>query len=491
MGKYQSFHATGIGSSHVKRGIGCEDFSGSISTEQYHIAAVADGHGDPSCFRSSAGSKYAVNIAIESLESFAKNIYTHGMMAQMESVRARENMIRQLGNCIVGKWSLTVMEDLRENPITEQELELAQNYAEAYRRGDRLEHIYGTTLIAALLTPDFLLVFHQGDGRCVVIHEDGVIDQPVPWDNRCHDNVTTSMCNSDAAQSIRSYFLPLDTDHIIACYCATDGVEDSFETQKQVNAYFAKTTCNAYDIGMEQFVKEYEDYLPAFSASGSGDDISISGIIDLEAVEKFYDTFATMSKVSDSELLMNKAKSRLGSMERKRRILKERYEESCRIYEASKESVSRNQTLLDRVMEMLASAKKDYAQSEQALAEAAEKMQKTKAELDEYMEQYHHYEEIYQQNNDVLNASVAKLARIFCRLRDPAGENPQATEEANDEEESNADTDKQNVCVKVGEPCGTALEEDIAECVMQKPEPTDNLSEKSEDETTKKDELIK
>lgn len=124
-------------------------------------------------------------------------------------------MIRQLGNCIVGKWSLTVMENLRENPITEQELELAQNYAEAYRRGDRLEHIYGTTLIAALLTPDFLLVLHQGDGRCVVIHEDGVIDQPVPWDDRCHDNVTTSMCNLCVIQMQHRVSVPISSRWIL------------------------------------------------------------------------------------------------------------------------------------------------------------------------------------------------------------------------------------------------------------------------------------
>ena len=37
-----------------------------------------------------------------------------------------------------------------------------------YDRGERLEHIYGTTLIAGLLTESYLLLIQQGDGRCVV-----------------------------------------------------------------------------------------------------------------------------------------------------------------------------------------------------------------------------------------------------------------------------------------------------------------------------------
>lgn len=56
---YQSFHFTSIGASHIKKGTVCQDFSASVETEKYKLAAVSDGHGGADYFRSDRGSRFA------------------------------------------------------------------------------------------------------------------------------------------------------------------------------------------------------------------------------------------------------------------------------------------------------------------------------------------------------------------------------------------------------------------------------------------------
>jgi hypothetical protein len=85
-----------------------------------------------------------------------------------------------------------------ENPLTLDERAKCDRYLDRYDRGEKLEHIYGTTLIAGLLTDKYLLLLQQGDGRCDVFDANGEVSQPIPWDDKCFANVTTSLCEDDA-----------------------------------------------------------------------------------------------------------------------------------------------------------------------------------------------------------------------------------------------------------------------------------------------------
>ena len=55
-----------------------------------------------------------------------------------------------------------------KNEVSEDDLSEAGIYSETYRQGQRLEHLYGTTLIAALMVSKYLILIQQGDGRCDV-----------------------------------------------------------------------------------------------------------------------------------------------------------------------------------------------------------------------------------------------------------------------------------------------------------------------------------
>ena len=297
-----TFHKSVRGHLHILRELPCEDFSGSFSDEKgrYYIAAIADGHGDPACFRSNRGSRFAIEIAIDCLKTFADTVYeSDGSRTRYEEIlltspREREALVRHLTDTITAKWTDCVYSDLENDPPNADERD--EKYKENERRGT-LEHIYGTTLIAGIMLPSFLLLIHQGDGRCDVFYSDGHVDQPIPWDDRCVDTATTSLCDSDVMESFRHCVINLEENPVIACFMGSDGVEDayrdSYEDMAGVHTFYKDVLVHACTMDEEQFESFLEEMLPEFSAvgrfsqSGSGDDVSVAGIVSKESAKQF------------------------------------------------------------------------------------------------------------------------------------------------------------------------------------------------------------
>lgn len=362
MGKYYAFHMTVKGYLHEKKAIPCEDYSGSFSVPdtaaggQFHIAVVADGHGDTACMRSGLGSRKVVEIAKECLTEFAESVI--GEMQECKDAPdqyrgyqritdmldkaavcgrdarniAKARVPESLTNAIVSRWYAFVNEDLRQNPLSEEELGQSGRYEDEYREGRRLAHVYGTTLIAALMLPGYLLLIQQGDGRCDVFYEDGTVDQPIPWDERCHENVTTSMCDEDAPASIRSRVISLKDKKVIACYLGSDGVEDAYRDMEGTHMFYRGLTCELAERGTEGFEAYLAEMLPGFSQTGSGDDVSVSGIVDLECIRAFVLVFRMKIRQYDLKDELNRYENRIISMSRKHGILRELVDEAEKEY---------------------------------------------------------------------------------------------------------------------------------------------------------------
>ncbi len=430
-----SFHKTVRGYMHVMRDIICQDCSASFAEDDdlFHIAVVADGHGSSVCMRSNIGSEMVTEIAKEELENFASYIlynrkreiakkeleelnsflqnqksdsYFFRMfgaeevsfeesLAAIEMTKEngegydglsfpedKEVLIKKLTDSIVFRWNKAVNEHFAVNPFTEQEFELAGEYAEQYRRKMEIEHAYGTTLIASLRVKDFLILIQQGDGRCDVFYGDGEVDQPIPWDENCHENVTTSMCDFDAEKRIRSCVLDLRKRKIVACYLGTDGVEDSYRNMEGTHAFYQNLSCYIVENGTEEFEKYLEELLPEFSKRGSGDDISVAGIIDLEGIQElseFYDREIEAYHISN---MMQQYESKKISMTRKHEILRQKEEsarlalekerENCREYIEKRAAANREkeelERQLDQVKQILTQKEQDILQIENALA---------------------------------------------------------------------------------------------------------------------------
>lgn len=327
-----TFHKTVHGYRHIQEGEPCQDSSTSFVEvdEEYRIISIADGHGDPACHRSDRGSKFAVDIAEKCLRDFAVAILSGDM--PFDYPRQRSECVQQLTNTIISKWHGAVRNDLLSNEVTDDDLKDADRYEEAYRRGERLEHLYGTTLIAALLVKKYLILVHQGDGRCDVFYTDGTVEQPIPWDERCQGSTTTSMCDKDVFSSIRTKVIDLEERDIVACYIGSDGVEDSYYnnewTQLGTHRFYMDLTCKLHECGTEGFDAYLNEMLPAFSKSGSLDDVSVAGIVDLEKSLNLIEGYKSkVLKYDHSETLrigLEEAKNKVVSMTRKHGILSER-----------------------------------------------------------------------------------------------------------------------------------------------------------------------
>lgn len=387
-----TFHETVRGHLHVMNEFPCEDSSSSFSAEngRYHIAIVADGHGSKSCFRSNYGSKVATEVALECLQQFAEATLASEELEErfykdiFSNPRYRHMTVRRLTDTILAEWHDCVLEDYKNNPPTLEEM---GESATEYQNGKNPAHIYGTTLIAALKIPQCLILLHQGDGRCDVFYEDGSVDQPIPWDSRCEDTATTSLCDEDAAERFRSCVLNLAEKPVIACYVGCDGVEDAYRDTYEglggshvlmggVHAFYKYLTCQIIQMGDEVFMSWLPDFLAKFSAdgifsrSGSGDDVSVSGIVDLSKISSFTEGYAYDVKLYALEEDLFWKEDELRGKTRKHGILKKRFDDAKLAFE----NAAVTQTTLTESL----------AQLQNCRIEFVKKIEAAKEELEDY-----------------------------------------------------------------------------------------------------------
>lgn len=352
--KYDLFSITVIGDSHIRHETVCQDASGKCSTEEYKIIAVSDGHGDPNCFRSDKGSKFAVEVCMEGLKQFAEGIHDFKMESSIEMEQEREEHIQRLKNAIVTQWNLKIQEDLEQNPITEEEYAICdKEWCNRYKNGERTNHIYGATLIGCLIFKDYIIALQQGDGRCVWIDSDGTFSQPIPWDDRCIANITTSMCNVDAASSVRHYFKKLSEENCpAAIFAASDGIEDSYSSEEMMNSFYRECCNKLVEENDASKIEEYfQEILPRISKDGSGDDMSIAGIFDRERLKPLLESFQKTNRIICLDNDIKRHERRIPDMKEKLRYFssklqeikqtQEKYQENIRQLEEKKEEKQR------------------------------------------------------------------------------------------------------------------------------------------------------
>lgn len=333
---YESFCASVRGKSHIQKGTPREDFGIKMDHDDCQIFVVADGHGDPNCPRSQMGAQYVCEIAAENLRVFAQTIREQGWEDRLLDEAKAPELVQRLIYSIVGEWIHTVTTEWEQKPLTEKELQDAAAYAKEYTAGIGVERMYGTTLIAGVRTEKYLLLLQQGDGRCVVFDSRGNASQPIPWDDRCVGNATTSLCDMDAAQSCRYHIVDLAKEPVIACIAGTDGVEDSFPmSMEQTHAYYRELLRYACENGVPKLEVFLIDELNELSEKGSADDITVSGIVDVARVQPFLDTFAAQNRRIQLEDEVTQLQERVRSIEEggKWQHVKQRYEEALAAFE--------------------------------------------------------------------------------------------------------------------------------------------------------------
>lgn len=321
--------ATAQGYNHIKNNKVCEDSSGHYDAENFKICIVADGHGSDDYPRTDRGSRFAVDSAIKCIEQFVQTAPAIDVLADYKK---NYPMLTQLAKSILNLWHQKIQSDYEKNPFNATELsKVNEKYCLKYLSDNedirKIEKAYGTTLIVFVVTEAYSFGIQIGDGKCVVVDQNGEFVEPIPDDDNCQLNVTTSLCDSDAIDEFRYYV----TDSMpAAVFCGTDGIEDSYATLDELHALY-RSILNIYiEYGIDIGNSELNEYLPVLSQRGSGDDVSIALIIDFDTLGSIRKILSVQDEIFDLKRQLNENKESFYSFENRLLILQKGIEQALK-----------------------------------------------------------------------------------------------------------------------------------------------------------------
>ena len=295
-------NSTKLGFNHKKSGKVCEDYSFSFSDKEMRIIVVADGHGSNNYPRAQLGSEYAAKSAIKMIKEFIVNVdpsYVNPSDPSHISTKTQNELFRQLEASILKHWHSKVNAHFNKNPLSEKELEsVSEKHKEQYLKGEKIAKAYGTTLIAFAITEKYSFGLQIGDGLCVTFDDQLSANTPIPEDEKCFLNVTTSICDDDAIDEFRHCVY---TDYPTAVFLGTDGIDDSYSSKEQLFEVYRSMLSLYAKYDEKKASTEIKEYLPYISRKGSGDDVSIAYAVNLSKLNEIKDLFEENGPVTEND----------------------------------------------------------------------------------------------------------------------------------------------------------------------------------------------
>lgn len=321
MGRIITFNMTKMGASHVKSGKPCQDYSLCWQSDDggTHVVIICDGHGGDTYVRSDRGSRLAAEITLHNIremiastspalfldkegavtarpEEEEDNLFhmphpkneadlgdserqqleqDRAFYAAVAPIREQDRHFNRLFASIYLQWVKAIEEDAATSQFNEYEKSCLKNA--------RITKAYGTTLMAFVRTPLYWFAFHIGDGKILCCDINFNWREPVPWDCNCFLNITTSLCEHNPLHSFR-YAFSGKGDFPVAVMMGSDGIDDSWHTMERLQNFYSQTLGIFNDLGEEEAIRQLGDYLSKLSEKGSRDDVSMAGIIDMDAI---------------------------------------------------------------------------------------------------------------------------------------------------------------------------------------------------------------
>ena len=333
------------GESHKSNDKPCQDCAYAESTDRLSMAIVCDGHGGERYFRSQYGAQFATEIAKNAIREFVNNmadstftgsegksVFDGAPFTDYSAATATDEQIDSrahkslmwLFSSIISQWNAKIADHARQTDLTDWEM---NNVEEKYReefilkreKGEAtFEKTYGCTLMAYVQTPDYWFAFHLGDGKCVsmrVVDDRLVCGQPIPWDERCFLNKTTSLCDNHALEEFR-YCYQGDGQFPLAIFLGSDGMDDSYGDGINLYNFYIQLFKTGIRNGAEKAHKELVKSLPVISKLGSKDDMSVACVYnDTNPTETFFLLTKFQKDALDSEL--NNVEDKINTLQKK------------------------------------------------------------------------------------------------------------------------------------------------------------------------------
>lgn len=287
------------GESHKADNKPCQDASFSaVYDNGLAIAIVCDGHGGERYFRSDVGSRMATEVIHDSVKTFVETIdkslfdgkpYTAVEAITSDDVIKKQTPIdvkfRQLFSSIIYQWNQKIAEHAANTPVSEWEQEhVPQKYLDELQTNETFEKLYGCTLMVYVQTPDYWFAFHLGDGKCISFQQEPLWRFPIPWDERCFLNKTTSLCDSEAINEFR-YCYQGDGHFPMAVFLGSDGMDDSFGEDANLVNFYIQMVKMLVTESKDATIESIESDLPKLSKIGSKDDMSVALIYNIDKLK--------------------------------------------------------------------------------------------------------------------------------------------------------------------------------------------------------------
>lgn len=361
----ECYHFSCQGESHKADNKPCQDASFSaVYDNGLAIAIVCDGHGGERYFRSDVGARMATEVIRDSVKTFVENVdkgmfigqpFTAEEAITSEEVIKKQKPIdkafRQLFSSIIYQWNQKIADHAANTAISEWEQEhVPQKYLNELHTSETFEKLYGCTLMVYVQTPDYWFAFHLGDGKCISFQQDPLWTMPIPWDDRCFLNKTTSLCDSNAINEFR-YCYEGDGQYPWAIFLGSDGMDDSFgEDPNLVNFYIQVVKMLATE-GKEATIASIESDLPQLSKIGSKDDMSVAFVYNLDELKAHITDFIQyqIDIVKDN---IHQIDDRIEKLEEKLKSVSDSQDEKSRIeadyarQDIERANVNRNKLLI-------------------------------------------------------------------------------------------------------------------------------------------------
>lgn len=295
-----------IGASHVKHDIVCQDayLIKWIKYGEILTVSVADGHGSSACLHSEEGSKIATEVFCDNMEKLYAG-YKNNLI-DLESYLYKEGS-EFIARRIVRDWQEQVKErhlkegrafpmiskqsvpDDEQDSISTIEDESAPNQSDEQVDEQELFHMYGTTLVGMLITPEFHFAFQVGDGdiTCVVNGE----AYSVLESDQMLGVETHSLCEKEPWKYARSTVKDIEDSITEYAYIlTTDGFKNSHATDEDYLRSCLDYISMVKTYGLYAVKANLEGWLEETSQYGCGDDITVALITSFDKVEGYAKT---------------------------------------------------------------------------------------------------------------------------------------------------------------------------------------------------------
>lgn len=265
------------GSSHVLKAMPCQDSycKRNIDEGDSVAVAVADGHGSQSCPYSDEGSKIAASIFCEQMYHL---YHSYGGQTRALSAYLYREGSMSVVQSIVKEWRTQIHNEHTQKGRTFPTSDTGTAIDEI-----SLFHMYGTTLIGMMVTPDFHFALQIGDGDIAEVserHANALLEADQILGVETH-----SLCDHSPWKYAHTLLRHVNDDKPFAYILTTDGFKNSHASQSD----YEKSCVSYIDVLNENGAMALEQNLPDWlyetSSQGCGDDITMVIISNHEEPE--------------------------------------------------------------------------------------------------------------------------------------------------------------------------------------------------------------